>query len=228
MTAIRVLMADDHAVLRAGLRMLLTAQGDITVVGEASNGVEVTKKTRELRPDVVLLDLSMPGPRSGDVIRGVLRACRHSRVLVLTMHDDAAYVRAALAAGAAGYIVKRAADSELVTAIRAVYAGRTFVDLTQPARRARRADGQVAEAQQPQIRTRKSLSRQERAVLRLLAQGHSNQEIADKIRVSIKTVETYRTRLSEKLGLKGRAQLYRFAAESGLLDAEPVAKRRGR
>lgn len=215
MTPIRLLIADDHAVLRAGLRMLLDVQHDITVVGEAGDGAEVLQKARELQPDVVLMDLTMPGPPSGDVIRQVLRACPKTRVLVLTMHDDPAYLASAMAAGAAGYVVKKVADSELLSAIRAVHAGRTFVDLTQslPAPRAA-PDG--AKAERP-----KELSRREREVLQLLAQGHSNQQIATQIKVSVKTVETYRTRLSQKLGLKGRAELYRFAVESGILNPDP-------
>ena len=187
--------------------MLLEVQHDMAVAGEAGDGVEVLQKARELQPDVVLMDLSMPGPGSGDVIRQVLRACPSTRVLILTMHDDPAYLAAALSAGAAGYVVKKVADSELVQAIRAVHAGRTFVDLTQTT--------------PPTSQRPKDLSQREREVLRLLAQGHSNQQIADRIRVSVKTVETYRTRLSEKLGLKGRAELYRFAVESGILNPEP-------
>jgi two-component system, NarL family, response regulator NreC len=216
MTQIRVLIADDHSVLRSGLHMLLRAQGDISVVGEAADGFEVTQKTRELLPDVVLMDLSMPGPASGEVIRNVLKAHPKTRVLILTMHDDAAYLRSALAAGATGYLVKRAADTELMSAIRAVHAGRTFVDLTQ------RTGQEIAERDQAagQSAPPKKLSRREREVLRLLAQGHSNQQIADAIELSVKTVETYRTRLSVKLGLKGRAELYRFASEAGILDAE--------
>jgi two-component system, NarL family, response regulator NreC len=221
-TPIRVLIADDHSVLRAGLRMLLNAQSDIDVVGEAADGLDVVKKARASKPDVCLLDLSMPGPRSGNVIRGVLQASPNTRVLVLTMHDDAAYLRSALAAGAAGYLVKKAADSELMSAVRAVHAGRTFVDLTQTTTPAQLSFSGKADANsQPP----KNLSRQERVVLRLLAQGHSNQQIADRIRLSVKTVETYRTRLSEKLGLKGRAALYRYAAESGILDPDSVAQR---
>jgi len=225
MTRISVLLADDHAVLRAGLRLLLGSQSDMVVVGEAADGIEVTQKVKELRPDVVVLDVSMPGPRSGTVIRQVRRACTSTRVLVLTLHDDLAYVRASLFAGASGYLVKRAADSELMSAIRAVYAGRTFVDLTQPTGRKKSLQraSVIGELQAP-----KKLSHQERAVLRLLAQGHSNQAVAGKMNVSVKTVETYRTRLSQKLGLKGRAQLYRFAAEAGILDAEPVARQRRR
>src|SRR5205814_5223607 len=169
---IRLLIADDHAVLRSGLRMLLEVQGDIAVAGEAGNGAEVLQKARELQPDVVLMDLSMPGSPSGEVIRQVLRASPKSRVLVLTMHDDPAYLASAMAAGAAGYVVKKVADSELLSAIRAVHAGRTFVDLTQsldspPSQRKSRRGKQPTE-----------LSRREREVLRLLAQGHSNQQVA--------------------------------------------------
>ncbi len=218
---IRLLLADDHAVLRAGLGMLLGAQADIEIVGEAANGVEVSRLAAALRPDVVLLDLSMPGPRSGTVIREVLRACPETRVLILTMHDDTAYMRSALSAGASGYLVKRAADSELLSAIRAVHAGRTFVDMT----RATDAVPRPPRALAGSAKAPKSLSKRERQVLRLLAQGNSNQQIADAIRLSVKTVETYRTRLSEKLGLKGRAELYRFASESGILDMDAVLMR---
>ena len=224
MPPIRVLIADDHAVLRAGLRALLDAQDDLEVVGEAGDGLEVSQKVRELRPDVVLLDLSMPGPHSGQVIRQVLRACPKTRVLILTMHDDAASLSSAMSAGAAGYVVKKAAGSELQSAIRAVYRGRTFVDVTRVVGPARRpVPGKVGE----QWQSPKDLSRREREVLRLLAQGHSNQQIADQMRVSVKTVETYRTRLREKLGLKDRAELYRFAVETGILDTDPVESPKG-
>jgi DNA-binding NarL/FixJ family response regulator len=217
MSSIRVLIADDHAVLRAGLRMLLEAQTDIVVVGEASDGAEAPVKALALRPDVVLLDLSMPGPASGEVIRQVLRASPTSRVLILTMHDDPAYLASAMLAGAAGYVVKKVADTELLQAIRAVHAGRTFVDLTRSSDPHRRPISSPSDQRQG---VPKDLSRREVDVLRLLAQGHSNQQIADRIHVSVKTVETYRTRLSDKLGLKGRAELYRFAVESGILDTE--------
>ena len=164
----------------------------------------------------------MPGPRSGDVIRQVLRACPTTRVLILTMYDDVAYLRSALSAGAVGYLVKKAADTELISAIRAVHAGRTFVDLTQSNDVATLSSSHDAAGhEQPP----KKLSRREREVLRLLAQGNSNQQIADKIRLSVKTVETYRTRLSEKLGLKGRAELFRFASESGILDPDSSVPR---
>lgn len=199
--------------------MLLDAQSDIEVVGEAGDGWEVSRKAQDLRPDVVLLDLSMPGPPSGQVIRHVLRGCPKTRVLILTMHDDSAYLASAMSAGAAGYVVKKVADSELLLAIHAVHAGRTFVDLTQTVGPPLRAvpERAGAERQRP-----KDLSRREREVLGLLARGHSNQQIAVRLRVSVKTVETYRTRLRQKLGLKGRADLYRFAAESGILGSDQV------
>ena len=190
--------------------MLLEVQRDMSVAGEAGDGAEVLQKARDLQPDVVLMDLSMPGPHSGEVIRQVLRASPKTRVLVLTMHDDPSYLASAMAAGATGYVVKKVADSELLSAIRAVHAGRTFVDLTQS------LGPPPAKAERP-----KDLSRREREVLRLLAQGYSNQQIATQIKVSVKTVETHRTRLSEKLGLKGRAELYRFAVEFGILASDP-------
>ena len=205
--------------------MLLDAQSDMEVAGEAGDGSDVSRKARELQPDVVLMDLTMPGPHSGQVIRQVLLASPKTRVLILTMHDDSAYLAAAMAAGAAGYVVKKVADSEVLTAIRAVHAGRTFVELTHGSGPSPDA---VPETPGAQRHLPKDLSRREREVLRLLAQGHSNQEIADQIRVSVKTVETYRTRLREKLGLKGRADLYRFAVESGILDTDPVESPEGR
>lgn len=205
--------------------MLLDAQADLEVVGEAGDGLEVSRKARELRPDVVLMDLSMPGPRSGEVIRRVRRACPKTRVLILTMHDDPASLSSAMSAGAAGYVVKKVAGSELPPAIRAIHGGRMFVDLTQTVEPGQPpVPGKGREQRQPP----KELSRREREVLRLLAQGYSNQQVADQIRVSVKTVETYRTRLREKLGLKSRAELYRFASESGILDTDPIGPRRKR
>jgi DNA-binding NarL/FixJ family response regulator len=135
------------------------------------------------------------------------------------MHDDAAYLTSAMAAGAAGYVVKKVADSELLLAIHAVHAGRTFVDFTHTGGPLPPPGGKEGgtDHQRP-----KELSQREREVLRLLAEGHSNQQVADQLRVSVKTVETYRTRLQQKLGLKGRADLYRYAAESGILGSDPV------
>lgn len=217
---IRVLVADDHAVLRAGLKLLIGAQVDMEVVGEAANGAETIQATRAASPHVVLLDLSMPGGRSSQTIEALARLEPAPRVLVLTMHDDPVYMRAALQAGASGYIVKKAADVELVTAIRAVHQGRTFVDLSRPGDPAVEQPERQPARVSPADGLPRVLSPRETEVLRLLAQGHTNQAAAELLQVSVKTVETHRQRLSEKLGLKSRAQLFRFAVEVGLLAGE--------
>ena len=220
MPRIRVLIADDHAVLRAGLRLLIGAQADMEVVGEAASGPETVRSAQATTPDVVLLDLSMPGARFTQTIEELVRVAPSSRVLVLTMHDDPAYLRAALLAGASGYIVKKAADVELLTAIRAVRNGRTFVDLTRPGEQVQSHEVRRVSRGSLAAGHSRPLSRREAEVLRLLAQGHTNQEAADQLGVSVKTIETHRKRLSDKLGLKSRAQLFRFAVEAGLLEGD--------
>jgi DNA-binding NarL/FixJ family response regulator len=220
MPRIRVFIADDHAVLRAGLKLLIGAESDMEVVGEAGDGPATVLNTQATAPDVVLFDLSMPGPRSSQTIGELARLAPSPRVLVLTMHDDPGSMQAALLAGASGYIVKKAADVELLTAIRAVHEGRTFASLTRPGEQAPgHKVGPVSHAAAAAAPPR-PLSPREAEVLRLLAQGHTNQEAADHLAVSVKTIETHRRRLSEKLGLKSRAQLFRFAVEVGLLEAE--------
>jgi DNA-binding NarL/FixJ family response regulator len=214
MTRIRILLADDHAVLRAGLRALIASQPDMDVVGEAGDGEEAVRKAVALRPDVAIVDITMPGPGGIKTIERIRRAAPATRVLVLTMHDAPAYLRAALAAGAVGYVVKRAADSELIAAIRDVHRGRTVLDaslatqVVQSGVRRRPAAGGPAAS---------PLSPREREVLELVAQGYTNQQIADRFGLSVKTVETYRARLVEKLGLQSRAELVRYALDSGLL-----------
>jgi two-component system, NarL family, response regulator NreC len=220
MPSIRVFIADDHAVLRAGLKLLIDAQSDMEVVGEAAGGAETVRSAQATAPHVVLLDLSMPGARYTQTIEQLVRVAPGSRVLVLTMHDDPMYLRAAMLAGASGYIVKKAADVELLTAIRAVHHGRTFVDLTRPGEPGRGPEVQYVTRDSPPPAQRRPLSRREAEVLRLLAQGHTNHEAADRLAVSVKTIETHRKRLSDKLGLKSRAQLFRFAVEVGLLDGD--------
>jgi two-component system, NarL family, response regulator NreC len=219
MSRIRVLIADDHAVLRAGLKLLIGAESDMEVVAEAADGPETVHRARTVAPDVVLLDLSMPGSRGTQTIEELVRRAPSPtsppRVLVLTMHDDAASMQAALLAGASGYIVKKAADVELLTAIRAVHRGRTFVDLTRPGESAPRTSRNSPAGGQP-----KPLSPREGEVLRLLAQGHSYRAVAEQLGVSVKTIETHRKRLADKLGLKSRAELFRFAVDVGLLESE--------
>jgi two-component system response regulator NreC len=222
MPMIRVLIADDHAVVRAGLRMLISGQPDMEVVGEAADGPETLLRAQAAKPDVVILDLSMPGPRSTQTIERLLRLEPRPHILVLTMHDDPAYFRSAFLAGATGYVVKNAADVEVLTAIRVVHRGRTFVDLTRSPDPMRREPAAPTTQDRLTAGRRKLLSRREAEVLRLLAQGHTHQEIADLLTLSIKTIETYRKRLLEKLDLKTRAQLFRFAFESGLLDRDPA------
>lgn len=214
---IKVLIADDHALLRTGLSMLLNAQPDIEVVAEAADVSDAVDRTRQVNPDIVLLDISMPGPGLAPGIEQLLAAHDRARVIVLTMHDDSAYMRAALHAGAAGYVVKKAADSELIGAIRAVHGGRTFVDLT----RAGTLTGRTGVAtDEGEASLARPLSGRERDVVRLLSEGHTNKSIAERLGVSVKTIETYRSRLVKKLGLRTRAEFYRFARESGMLARE--------
>jgi two-component system response regulator NreC len=220
MPKIRVLIADDHAVLRAGLKLLVNAQADMEVVGEAGDGPAAVRGARATAPHVVLLDLSMPGARFTQTIEHFGRLEPRPRVLVLTMHDDPAYLRVALLAGASGYIVKKAADVELLTAIRAVHQGRSFVDLTRPGEPAPGPQVRRVSRDSPAAGQPRPLSPREAEVLRLLAQGCTNQEAADYLAVSVKTIETHRKRLSDKLGLKSRAELFRFAVEVGLLQGE--------
>ena len=217
---IRVLIADDHAVFRTALKLLIDAQSDMRVVAEAADGPETVSRARDANSDVVLLDLTMPGAPGTAIMERLVRLDPRPRVLVLTGHDDPAYVRSALQAGASGYIVKTATAVKLLTAIRVVHHGRTFVDLTRPGEETRGDEvGHVAR-DSPAAGRPRPLSRREAEVLRLLAQGHTNQEAADHLAVSVKTIETHRKRLSDKLGLKSRAQLFRFAVEAGLLEGD--------
>jgi DNA-binding NarL/FixJ family response regulator len=207
----RLVLADDHAILRSGLALVLNAQPDMEVVGEASDGCQAAAKVRETRPDVLLLDYSMPGVSGVQLIERLRQECPQTRVLVLTAHDEPAYMRAVLAAGGAGYLVKTAGDVELISAIRAVSQGRLFVDLSLPG-----AAEAVAPAARPGAGLA-SLSEREREVFELLVQGHTNQTIADKLFLSVKTIETYRARVGNKLGIHSRADFVRFALESGVL-----------
>jgi two-component system, NarL family, response regulator NreC len=207
-----VVLADDHAILRAGLRGLIDAQPDLKVVGEAATGPDAVARVGETGARVLCLDLSMPGAGWADTIRRVREACPAARVLVLTMHDDPAYLRAAVAAGADGYMLKSSPPADLLTAVRRVAAGLPAIDpaLKPSAPNAPPAGTAV-------------LSRREREVLELLARGHTHQEIADKLFVSVKTVETYRARVKEKTGLQTRADFVRYGAEAGLLQSPPPA-----
>lgn len=215
MAKIRVLVADDHAVLRSGLRLLINLQSDMQVVGEAGSHDEALRLARELKPDVLTLDLTMPGGTGVKVIETLSRECPKTRVVVLTMHDDAAYFRVVMAAGAAGYVVKQSADTELLDAIRCVAKGKTFAQV-QLAAASDRPPFMSGQPKGPASLI-STLSEREREVLTMVAQGHTNQAVADRLDLSVKTVESYRARLMTKLGLNNRAELTRLAIEAGLL-----------
>jgi two-component system, NarL family, response regulator NreC len=218
MLQISILIVDDHTILRAGLRMLINAQPDMEVIGEASDGHEALRKAREINPDVALMDITMPKTGGLQALEQLQQECPHTRVLVLTMHDDPAYACSVLAAGGSGYVVKRAADSDLLTAIRVVYRGRTFVDPTLAGSLVQDLLGRkVPLGPTDRSAPRNLLSPREREVLLLLAQGYTNRQAATWMLVSVKTVETYRARIAQKLGLHSRADLTRYALESGVL-----------
>lgn len=218
MSKTRILLADDHAILRAGLRLLLNGQPDLEVVGEADNGVKVLSLVEDTRPDLVLLDLTMPGLGGLDVLRALKQVSPESRVLILTMHDDASYLRQALSLGAVGYVLKKAVDSELLNAIRAVSRGETYVHSAMMDKLLKGDAAPSGASSSEAGDAWESLSKRESDVLRLVALGHTNAEIADQLAISVKTVETYRARGMEKLGFSTRAQLVRDALERGMLD----------
>ncbi len=214
MKKIRVLLADDHAILRAGLRMLIDAQPDMEVVAEVGDGEQTIRHAGVQQTDVAIVDLAMPGMSGIEVIHRLREHDDGIRMLVLTMHDDAAYARVAVAAGASGYVTKDVDASEVLAAIRAVHRGRTYLQFAEhPGPKSAEA-GMLAPAPGT---SRPLLSAREQQVLELLARGYTNRQVAERLSLSVKTVETYRARLGEKLGLRTRADLVRFAMELGLL-----------
>lgn len=215
--AISLLIADDHAVMRSGLRLLLASQKDMRVAGECGTHGEVLAFLRRGgKPiDIVTLDLTMPGGSPTALIEDIVRHYPETRVVVLTMHDDHSYARMAFAAGASGFVVKSAADTELIDAIRTVARGGTH-----GGRVAGATAGKKHKRRTPGHPAIDALSQREREVLVLIARGHSNQQVADKLFLSVKTVESYRSRLMTKLGLKDRSELTRLVLETGLLDTE--------
>ncbi|MBZ0280248.1 MAG: response regulator transcription factor [Anaerolineae bacterium] len=216
-TSIRIVLADDHAVLRTGLRLLIDNQPNMHVVGEAGNGSEAITQARELQPDIVLLDLNMPGMDGLTAIPLLRQESPQSRILILTMHDDVGYLQEALRAGASGYILKKAVDSELLMAIQTVMRGETYVHSAMSEKLLQKIATQTVTAK-AQADPWDNLSERERDVLRLVALGYTNAEIAGELFLSVKTVETYRTRGMEKLNLQTRAQLVKSALERGLLE----------
>ncbi len=214
--SIRVVLADDHAVLRAGLRALLETEPDITVVGEAGSGDDAVEQVRKLRPDVIVMDLTMPGLGGLDATRRITAGITETRVLVLTVHAEEEYLFPVLDAGGSGYVTKTSADRDLVQAIRAIARGEVFLYphaaklLLQRYKVARSAD-----EDDPMHR----LTVREQEVLSLTAEGYSSSEIGARLLISPKTVDTYRARIMEKLQLHHRSELIRFALRTGLLKA---------
>jgi two-component system, NarL family, response regulator NreC len=211
--SIRILIVDDHAVVRTGLRRVLDAEADLETIAEAPDADRAVFEAIEHQPDVVLLDVTMPGKSGIEGLPALLQAVPSVKVLMLSMQDDPRYVREAFEAGASGYVLKEAADSDVVGAVRAVAAGELYVHPTLGAR--------MIEADAEERRRAESdpLSDREREVLRLLALGHTNQEIAKLLFISVRTAETHRAHIVQKLGLANRAELVRYALAEGMLDS---------
>jgi DNA-binding NarL/FixJ family response regulator len=214
MSELRVFLADDHAVVREGLKALINGQPGMTVVGEAGDGLDACERVPALRPDVVVMDVSMPGLTGSQATERLRKECPLVKVLALTVHEDKGYIRQLLAAGAAGYVLKRAAAEELIHAIRVVAGGGVYLD---PTMAGKVVGGFVHRPTGVNSPKGGELSDREAEIARLTAAGHSNKEIASRLDLSVKTVETYRARGMEKLGLTSRADLVRYAVQQGWL-----------
>ena len=212
--SLRILIADDHGLMRAGLRALLNEETNFEIVGEAATTEEAVEAALKLKPDVVLMDLSMPGAGGIDATRRLKEHLPGARVLILTVHEDGRLLREAVKAGAVGYIVKRAVESELVMALGAVQRGELYVHPFMT--RALLEDDPAPPAPSPH--GPETLTRRETEILRLVVRGYTNRQIADDLGVSVRTVETHRANFMGKLGLMNRAEIVRWAAEHGLKD----------
>ena len=211
---IRVLIADDHAIVREGIRMILAMQDDIEVVGEAADGGEAIEKAEKLSPQVILMDISMPGLGGLEATLEILKRKPESKILVLTQYDNTEYIYRFLKAGAAGYLLKKAVGSDLVSAIRAVSQGKSFIDPT-VADQVIKGFLEKPEAKDEVIYD--NLSDREKQVLKLIAEGYTMQQVADTLILSVKTVMTHRTNLMEKLGIHNRTELIKYAIRNGLV-----------
>ena len=214
MAKIRVLIVDDHAILREGIRALLGLFGEVEVIGEAGDGREAIEKVRELNPDVVLMDVAMPGVDGLMATRQISKDFPRSKVLVLSQHDNKEYVLPILKAGAAGYVLKKAVGSELLNAIKTVQRGEVYLH---PSVAKLVVDGYLTLEQGEKSSAAFRLTDRETEVLRLVAEGKSNQEIASLLCLSVKTVMGHRTRIMEKLGLHSRTELVKYAIRIGLI-----------
>jgi len=212
-----IMLADDHRIVRQGLRALLEAEPDFHLVDEAGDGLEAVQLVERLRPDVLVLDLMMPGLSGMEVTREVSKRSPETRVIILSMHANEAYVLEALRNGAVGYVLKDSSADELVQAVREVVAGRRF--LSSPLSE-RAIDAYVSKAQQAPLDRYETLTAREREVLHLVAEGHTNAEIADRLSISSRTAETHRANMMRKLNLQGQTDLIRYALRRGIIPME--------
>jgi DNA-binding NarL/FixJ family response regulator len=208
----RILVADDHGIVRAGIRLLLERQADLEVVAEAADGVEAVERALALRPDLCILDVGMPRLTGLQAAREIRAHLPHARVLILSMHDDERYLFEALKAGASGYVLKREADQDLVGAIRAVGGGEAF--LTNAAERSIIREWMDDGAEGPAV----PLTPREEEVVKLIAEAYTNTQIADILHLAEKTVESHRANVLRKLGMRDRVQLVRYAIRRGLVE----------
>jgi len=215
---IRLLMVDDHEIVRAGLRMLLQTQPDIEIVAEADNGRDAVARARELQPDIVLMDISLPDLDGFEATQQIKRALPKTAVLALTMHESDEYFFKMLQAGASGYVPKKAAPTDLVTAIRTVYEGGVFLYPALAKSLVRDYIGRATEGSERAALD--GLTEREQEVLKLIADGLTNQEIADKLTISVKTVERHRANIMGKLNLHSRTELVKYAIRKGMIDVE--------
>ncbi|NJD59911.1 MAG: DNA-binding response regulator [Anaerolineales bacterium] len=215
MTKIRTLLADDHTILRDGIRIILEVQPDICVVGEAQDGREAVKLTSQLHPDVVLMDIAMPLLNGLEATRQIRQANPQVKILILTMHENEDYIRQALAYGAVGYLLKDATAAELVAAVRAVYKGEAV--LSPPVTRLV-VENYLRWGDLQKDTSSDGLSPREREILQLIAEGYTNKQISDILSISIKTVQTHRMNLMSKLGLHDRAELIKYAIQRKIID----------
>jgi len=216
MKTIRILLADDHTILRAGLKMMLNAQPDMEVIGEAQDGRQAIQEAQKLQPDIILMDITMPDMNGIEATRQIKKLMPEVKVLMLTMHEHDEYVFQALRAGASGYMLKEAADTELITALHVIQSGQFYLSPT--------AQSIVVGDYLQRVRTGEekdsysTLTEREREILKLVAEGYTNNQIAERLVISPKTVDTHRTHIMDKLNLHSRAELVKYAMRRGLLE----------